>query len=92
MSMAEIETEQLTLRPFSPGEAVRALLSYRCRALHLDQIAAMVLPDNKPSERVIHRLGLPYIEDRMHAGLTHRFYALSRETYFSAHGTVRKKA
>ena len=43
----------------------------------------MALPDNKPSERVIHRLALPYIEDRMHASLTHRFYALSREAYFS---------
>jgi RimJ/RimL family protein N-acetyltransferase len=64
-------------------EAARALLDYGFRNLQLDQIVAVVLPDNKPSERVIHRLALPYIEDRMHAGLTHRFYALSREAYFS---------
>ena len=50
------------------------------------------LPDNKPSLRVIHRLGLPYIENRMHAKLTHRFFALTREAYISAHYDARQKA
>jgi len=73
-------------------EAARAILDHGFRELALEQITAVALPDNEPSLRVIHRLGLPYIEDRMHANLTHRFFALTREAYISAHSDARQKA
>lgn len=73
-------------------EAARAILDHGFRMLHLEQIVAVALPDNEPSLRVIHRLALPYIEDRIHADLKHRFYALSRAAYFSRHGAAREKA
>lgn len=68
-------------------EAAKALLDYGFCKLNLDQIVAVALPDNKPSLRVLQRLDLPYIEDRMNADLKHRFYALSREAYLARHYT-----
>jgi ribosomal-protein-alanine N-acetyltransferase len=73
-------------------EAARALFDYGFCQLNLDQIVAVALPDNKPSLRVLQRLDLPYIEDRMHADLKHRFYALSRESYLARHDTGRQEA
>ena len=73
-------------------ESARAILDHGFRELHLNQIVAVILPDNKPSLRVIQRLAMPYIEDRMHANLTHRFFALTREAYISAHGDALEKA
>lgn len=66
-------------------EAAIALLDHGFRTLHLDRIVAAALPDNKSSLRVLQRLGLPYIEDRMHAGLNHQFYALTREANLKRH-------
>ena len=65
-------------------EAATALLDYGFRDLELPRIAAVVLPENEPSRRVLKRLGLPYIEDRIHADLLHRYHALSRSDYFAA--------
>jgi RimJ/RimL family protein N-acetyltransferase len=72
-------------------EAARALIDHGFRTLQLDRIVAVALPDNKPSLRVLQRLGLPYIEDRMHADLEHKFFALTRETYLARHDAVSEK-
>ncbi len=73
------------------SEAARALLDHGFRELELDQIVAVSLPDNKPSLRVLQRLGLPYIEDRMHANIEHKYFALTREAYLSRHGPASEK-
>jgi len=69
-------------------EAAEAMLDYGFRVLRLPEIVAVVLPDNTRSQRVIERLGLPYIEDRIHADLLHRYYALSRTDYLAARKTA----
>jgi RimJ/RimL family protein N-acetyltransferase len=65
-------------------EAAAAMLDYGFRALKLPKISAVVLPENTRSQRVLERLGLPYIEDRIHADHLHRYYALSRADYLAA--------
>lgn len=69
-------------------EAARALLEYGFRALRLDRIVAVAMPDNEASLRVIQKLGLSYIEDRMHAGSVHKLFALSREAHLSPRDAV----
>jgi RimJ/RimL family protein N-acetyltransferase len=81
------------LRPEAWGsgyatEAASALLDYGFRALGLPRIVAVVLPENERSVRVLERLGLPYIEDRIHADHLHRYYAVSRADYLAAHEAV----
>ena len=65
-------------------EAAAAMLDYGFKALKVPRIAAVVLPENTRSQRVLERLGLPYIEDRIHADHLHRYYALSRADYLAA--------
>lgn len=65
-------------------EAAAALLDHGFRTLGLSRIVAVVLPENERSQRVLKRLGLPYIEDRIHADLHHRYFALSRSDYLAA--------
>ncbi|MCT8974046.1 GNAT family N-acetyltransferase [Microbaculum marinisediminis] len=69
-------------------EAAAAVLDYGFQALRLPRIVAVVLPENARSQRVLERLGLPYIEDRIHAGHLHRYHALSRADYLAGHENV----
>jgi RimJ/RimL family protein N-acetyltransferase len=69
-------------------EAGRALLDYGFRELGLPRIVAVALPENEASQRVLKRLGLSYIEDRIHADLRHCYFALNRSDYLAAGPTV----
>ena len=69
-------------------EAAGALLDYGFRDAGLERIVAVVLPDNKPSQAVMKKLGLPYIKDLTKAGLLHNYFALSREDYLCCQDPV----
>lgn len=62
-------------------EAARAVLDHGFQELHLDRITAVVRPDNTASLRVMEKLAMPYIDNRLHTGITHRFFALTRDDY-----------
>lgn len=73
-------------------EAGEALLRYGFETLKLDEIVAMILPENQPSQQVISRLGLTYIEDQMHHGLIHRFYVISRADHLARRSALCEEA
>ncbi|WP_436641478.1 GNAT family N-acetyltransferase [Microbaculum sp. FT89] len=74
------------------SEAAAAVLDYGFQALRLPRIVAVVLPENARSRRVLERLRLPYIDDRIHADHLHRYYALSRADYLAAHENVAEQS
>jgi len=51
-------------------EASRALIDFAL-ATGQGPVTALVLPDNAPSQRVVHKLGLARVGTRMHADLLH---------------------
>jgi RimJ/RimL family protein N-acetyltransferase len=69
-------------------EAAAAVLDHGFRDMRHERIVAVILPDNERSLRVIGRLGLPYIEERIHTGHRVRFFALSRSDYLAARSAV----
>ncbi|HBY99311.1 MAG TPA: hypothetical protein DEP84_36125 [Chloroflexi bacterium] len=69
-------------------EAAEALLDYGFQALRLPRVVAVALPENRRSLRVLERLGLPYIEDRIHADHLHRYHALTRAEYLAAREAI----
>lgn len=64
-------------------EAGRALVDHGFRELRLPRIVAIALPENDRSRRVLERLGLSYIGDRIHADLRHCYFALDRSDYMA---------
>jgi RimJ/RimL family protein N-acetyltransferase len=64
-------------------EAARAVLDHGFREAGLDRIVAIALPTNHRSLRVIEKLGLPEIGTRLHHGVEHREFALTREAYLA---------
>ena len=59
-------------------EAAKASISYGLEVVNLNKIIAMVLPENKASQRVIKKAGLNY-EKQLHIfGLDALYYSLSR--------------
>ena len=70
-------------------EAAAAFLAYGFEAIGLERIAAIVLPENEASIRVIEKIGLPFVE--IVTGLKPElsffegvhFFALNREDYQS---------
>jgi RimJ/RimL family protein N-acetyltransferase len=64
-------------------EAAKRLLDYGFRELQLPRIVAVVLPENKPSQAVMEKLGLPYIKDLMKSEMLHNYFALERPEYLS---------
>ncbi|ESR23562.1 GNAT family N-acetyltransferase [Lutibaculum baratangense] len=69
-------------------EAAGALLDHGMRTLGLGRVVAVALPTNERSLRVIRRIGLPYIGERLHAGLPHAFFGLTNEQYMTARGAA----
>ncbi len=64
-------------------EAATCLLDHGFRGLRLPRIVAVVLPDNKPSQAVMRKLGLPYVKDLMKSGMVHNYFALDRPDYLA---------
>lgn len=65
-------------------EAARALLAYGFTRLGLERIVALVLPTNRPSLAVITRLGMIATRERIHAGLIHRHFMMTRTDFVGA--------
>lgn len=59
-------------------EAARRLLEFGFVEVGLETIEALVRPENKPSVRVVNRLGMKQTSTSMHAGFLHRVFALNR--------------
>lgn len=57
-------------------ESACGAVSYAFDVLGLDEVAAVTLPDNVRSRRVMERLGMTYAGDVVHAGLPHVLYLL----------------
>lgn len=64
-------------------EAARAIIDHGFRRLGLERILAIALPTNAHSLGVIERLGLAETSARMHHGLEHRQFALTRAAYLA---------
>jgi RimJ/RimL family protein N-acetyltransferase len=60
-------------------EAAAAILGYGFNELKLARIMAFALPQNKASLRILEKLRFRYLQDFLHAGLSHRLYELSRD-------------
>ncbi len=69
-------------------EGATAVLDHAMRTLKLGRVVAVVLPENERSMRVIRRVGLPYIGERLHAGLPHAFFGLTNERYMAEHSAA----
>jgi RimJ/RimL family protein N-acetyltransferase len=59
-------------------EAGARLIAYGFETLELDEICAIVLPVNLPSQKVIARLAMPRAGTHTHAGMLHDLYRLTR--------------
>lgn len=62
-------------------EAAKRLLEYGFCELKLPRIVAVILPDNMPSQAVMKKMGLPYVEDLMKSDMLHNYFALDRDDY-----------
>jgi [ribosomal protein S5]-alanine N-acetyltransferase len=61
------------------AEVARAVLRYGFEGLKLKKILGFALPQNRPSLKVLEKLGFQYRHDFVHAGLTHRLYEFPRD-------------
>lgn len=62
-------------------EASRAILNDGFKRLNLKRIVAFAVPQNRPSIRVVEKLGFQYIKNFMHAEIPHALYELTRQNY-----------
>jgi RimJ/RimL family protein N-acetyltransferase len=59
-------------------EAAARLIAHGFHTLELDEICAIVLPVNQPSQKVMARLAMPRAGTTTHAGMLHDLYRLTR--------------
>lgn len=62
-------------------EAARACLRYGFAQLGLDHIAALTMPGNHRSRRVVERLGMRFVKDACYYGYDCVQYSLAREDF-----------
>jgi RimJ/RimL family protein N-acetyltransferase/predicted enzyme related to lactoylglutathione lyase len=62
-------------------EAAESTLDYGFRTLGLDRIVAFALSQNRPSIRVIEKLGYRYLKHFLHAEISHALYEMTRGHY-----------
>jgi ribosomal-protein-alanine N-acetyltransferase len=65
-------------------EAAKASLEYGFEQVALDQIVALVHPDNRASQRVIEKLEMPFVNVAEYFGITVRRYLMERSEYHAA--------
>ena len=71
------------------SEAARAMLTHGFETLPLDQLVALVLPENQRSLGVIHKLGFKEGLETIHAGLPHRYFVCERRQPEAAASSTR---
>ena len=62
-------------------EASRACIVFGFDILGLEQIVAIVVPENTASQRVLEKLGMHYIQDASYYHLNVRYYRLTKAEY-----------
>lgn len=62
-------------------EAARACLAFGFEALDLEQIVAIVVPENKASQRVLEKLGMQYVRDASFYHLNVRYFRLTQAEF-----------
>lgn len=62
-------------------EAAACLLAHGFETLELEEICAIVLPSNQPSQRVMARLEMPRAGTIMHADMLHDLFRLTRSKW-----------
>ncbi len=75
---------RLCLKHWGKGyanEAATLALRYGFGDLDFKKIFAFALPQNRPSLRVLEKLGFRYLSEFMHAEMPHRLYKLPRERF-----------
>ncbi len=65
------------------SEAAGHLLMFGFEVLGLTRIRAVVLPRNRPSLRIMEKLGFVQRGALWHAGLFHRYFVLERQDYLA---------
>jgi ribosomal-protein-alanine N-acetyltransferase len=63
------------------AEAAAAILHYGFGDLNRNRIMAFALPQNRASLKILEKLGFLYLNDFVHAELTHELYELPRERF-----------
>jgi ribosomal-protein-alanine N-acetyltransferase len=80
--VAETEVAYMIARPeWGRGfatEAARGVSRYAFTQLHVDRLIALIVPDNKASQRVAEKNGMHYERDMIHAGEPHRLYRVEK--------------
>ncbi len=61
-------------------EAGRACLSYALNTLNTDRIVAMTDNENLPSQKILEKIGMTYIEDRFVKGYMLKYYEMKSPT------------
>ena len=64
-------------------EAARLILAFGFEILGLPRIHAVVLPRNRPSLRIVDKLGFTQKGTLLHVKLVHRNYRLERQDYLA---------
>ena len=64
------------------SEAARKIVAHGFDRLGLPNIRAVVLPRNRPSLRIVEKLGFSPRGTLFHANLLHRYFRLERQRYF----------
>ncbi len=59
-------------------EAAAGVLRYGFVDLAMEKIIAFALPQNRPSVRILEKLGFQYQREFLHAGIPHRLYQMTR--------------
>ncbi len=62
-------------------EAAESILDYGFRTLGLNRIVAFALSQNRPSIRVIEKLGYRYLRHFLHADISHALYEMTKTHY-----------
>jgi len=73
---------RLLLRHWGKGyatEAAKVLLHYGFYQVGLSRLIAFALPQNRPSIRVIEKLGFKYLREFIHAGEIHKLYEMEQK-------------
>jgi len=77
-------TYRLCLKHWGQGyatEAAGAVLRYGFGNLGLHKTMAFALPQNTASLKILEKLGAIYLQNFVHADLTHRLYDLPRSKF-----------